>query len=400
MTHAENDAFIEKLTADPKGMTARQQLGLLRRCRHALGEQYCAWTSLGAGAFGKVVQASDMAQHGKLVAIKVVGIRPEYRWYHEMCLAKEALVAQAVRLSLPGQTGVQHAFASHVPNVYCLVMDVMDKNASLWLKQSPSASMLDRKVLLYGIAQQLSVVHALNCVHRDLKLSNVLMSNDDNSVLLGDFGSSSLEGGNGGGTTGNVGTFAYAAPELMVFKRGCKAGDMWSMGMLAFRLMTGHHFCNADTVPCVLKLIVQRLGSPPDSVKHGMEQRIRTCRSRNKAKLLDALDAQEDTTRLEQLLASAGAEQVDVDFISSLLKWDPAERMTITDALGHDFFADVRDLAEPTPVVHEAVRDALRNALEYMKGEQNGTFVRKLYRAQELLAEGAAHAAAYAAPEE
>ena len=94
-------------------------------------------------------------------------------------------------------------------------------------------------------------MHSNLVVHRDLKLENLLLSRDDDlsSVIIVDFGLAKRcrDKTNGqaalphakGVDDSAVGTPVYAAPEVVEQKSYGAAVDMWSLGVIAYILVTG-----------------------------------------------------------------------------------------------------------------------------------------------------------------
>ncbi|WP_027569516.1 serine/threonine-protein kinase [Bradyrhizobium sp. URHA0013] len=108
--------------------------------------------------------------------------------------------------------------------------------------------------LMLRISKGLAASHQAQVAHRDLKPSNILVGSDFSSVKITDFGIATLaeelfeeviakNGDLTRSTSGTVkGALPYMAPE-MIFRKpgdyiGCEA-DIWSLGALIFRLMTG-----------------------------------------------------------------------------------------------------------------------------------------------------------------
>lgn len=101
------------------------------------------------------------------------------------------------------------------------------------------------------ICEGLCAIHSAGIVHRDIKLENVLLDASGHAVLA-DFGISRLLKGNAVDVTavntivaktpdGKVvmGTGSYLAPEIREGGEATAAADLYSLGVLLFRLLTG-----------------------------------------------------------------------------------------------------------------------------------------------------------------
>jgi len=116
------------------------------------------------------------------------------------------------------------------------------------------------------LIQKLFKLHCdLNCIHRDLKPGNIVMSMRNNVLSLDiiDYGMLTFrEKSNNPGVT----TSSYRAPEIFLRSEYDNKADIWSLGTIVFELLTLTQFCDfkasepEDSV--VLACIWKRLGKP------------------------------------------------------------------------------------------------------------------------------------------
>eukprot|EP00927_Polykrikos_kofoidii_P061613 TRINITY_DN56446_c0_g1_i1.p1 TRINITY_DN56446_c0_g1~~TRINITY_DN56446_c0_g1_i1.p1 ORF type:complete len:459 (-),score=77.81 TRINITY_DN56446_c0_g1_i1:75-1451(-) len=82
----------------------------------------------------------------------------------------------------------------------------------------------------------LSYIHSRGVVHRDLKTSNVFLTESWTRILVGDFGISSILASTRF-SKASAGTPAYMAPETVRAERYCTAVDMWAVGIILYELL-------------------------------------------------------------------------------------------------------------------------------------------------------------------
>ncbi|CAG7848317.1 SubName: Full=Uncharacterized protein {ECO:0000313/EMBL:CCA75738.1} [Serendipita indica DSM 11827] len=121
-------------------------------------------------------------------------------------------------------------------------------DASSYLDTHRDIRFDERIQLLLDVCEGLAYLHKLGVIHGDLKLENVLIS-DQNRALLADFGLVRLanwEGEAGMTTTSPYrATPRYTAPELLILDqdpnlRATMSGDVWAVGCLALEFLVDY----------------------------------------------------------------------------------------------------------------------------------------------------------------
>jgi eukaryotic-like serine/threonine-protein kinase len=195
---------------------------------------------VGAGGMGEVYRARD-TRLGRTVAIKTIGAQVAEP------SARRALLREA-----------RHASSLDHPNI-CTIYEVGEAGglpfiAMAFVDGRPldellRAGSLDlRKRLAYGIQVAAAVghAHARGIVHRDLKSSNVVVTENGQAVVL-DFGLARRFAAAGGasfdatvtGLHALAGTLTHMAPEVLLGRPADARGDVWALGVLLHELATG-----------------------------------------------------------------------------------------------------------------------------------------------------------------
>ena len=131
--------------------------------------------------------------------------------------------------------------------LFTIVMELCDKNLSKLLTEKINNTKNAFSVNeIYDIMRQLNTTFKImkenKIIHRDLKLENVLIKyNNDNSgnytVKLADYGCSKrLNSLSRNYCLSNAGTLIYMAPEILNQKQYNYKCDLWSLGIIIYRL--------------------------------------------------------------------------------------------------------------------------------------------------------------------
>lgn len=125
-------------------------------------------------------------------------------------------------------------------NIYFLAMEyVPGKNLFYYLNQE-KPKLVNVLEIVRKLADALDYAHTQMILHRDLKLNNVIMKDDNEPVLI-DFGLAKVIGGKSDNLTKTgeiIGSPAYMAPER-IFGKGLDArSDICSLGIMLYEMLT------------------------------------------------------------------------------------------------------------------------------------------------------------------
>ncbi|KAG8659832.1 hypothetical protein MANES_02G083100v8 [Manihot esculenta] len=88
-----------------------------------------------------------------------------------------------------------------------------------------------------GSVRQMAYVHGLSLIHRDLKSDNLLIFRDK-SIKIADFGVARIEVQTEG-MTPEMGTYCWMAPEMIQHRPYTQKVDVYSFGIVLWKLITG-----------------------------------------------------------------------------------------------------------------------------------------------------------------
>lgn len=110
-----------------------------------------------------------------------------------------------------------------------------------WMKAHPKPSVGDVQAIVEQIAAGLRAFHRRDIVHQDLKPENVMIDSSG-LVKIIDFGSSRAASQSEeveASEQGWVGTLDYTAPEYHLGQAGTNKSDLYSLGVIAYEMLTG-----------------------------------------------------------------------------------------------------------------------------------------------------------------
>ncbi|XP_042228698.1 mitogen-activated protein kinase kinase kinase 4-like isoform X2 [Homarus americanus] len=194
---------------------------------------------IGAGRFGKVYTAVNN-NTGELMAMKVLPLQPnDHRSIRR--------VADELRIF----EGISHphlvqCYGVEIHNDEMLMfMEYCEEGTLESLATSTETGLPEELVRKYTrqLLEAVNVLHEQGVVHRDIKGANIFLSDEANTLKLGDFGCAVRLRGHQteiGELAGIVGTHAYMAPEIFQSSEGHgRAADVWSVGCVVIEMATG-----------------------------------------------------------------------------------------------------------------------------------------------------------------
>ncbi|MEU4676453.1 serine/threonine-protein kinase [Micromonospora sp. NPDC023737] len=217
-----------------------------------LGGRYRLIEQLGAGGMSVVWRGYDEVL-GRQVAVKVLASRlaSDRAFRHRIRIEAQA----AARLCHPNITNVyDYGEAEHdgVTTPY-VVMELIDGHSlSSRLGRERQLPWRDAVTIAAEVASALATAHVRGVVHRDVTPGNVMLT--ATGVKVVDFGISALVGESEKGTDGALlGTPAYLAPERLDNGQVSPATDVYAVGLLLYRMLTGRLPWQASTTTGMLR---------------------------------------------------------------------------------------------------------------------------------------------------
>ncbi|PYQ43345.1 MAG: hypothetical protein DMF77_10125 [Acidobacteria bacterium] len=231
--------------------------------------RYQVLEELGSGAMGVVYLCVD-PRLARPVAVKVIResehMTPAEK---EQFLARFRNEAEAAgRLNHPGIVQIYDIGPSY------LVMEYLDGKAlSAVMKAGQVYTVQEICSIILQVSDAIDYAHKHGIVHRDIKPANIMMM-DDGGVKVMDFGVARLESSTLTVAGTVVGSVRYMAPEQMMGERVDARADVFSLGAVAYEMLTGRAPFPGKTITEVVGQVVHGAYVPPRQVDERLPEEL------------------------------------------------------------------------------------------------------------------------------
>lgn len=321
LTNSENDGLTLRSITSGKSWTIPESLRM-GKCRSVTCFEKL--NRIGEGTYGIVYRARNI-ETGEIVALKKMRMEQEKEGFPLSGLREISLL-----LSLRHRNIVQLeeiVVGNHLDSIFLLMEYCEQDLASLLDNMQKPFAESQVKCIMLQVFRGLKYLHQKYIVHRDLKVSNLLMT-DTGCVKIADFGLAKKYGVPLQVMTSKVVTLWYRAPELLFgSKIHTTAVDMWAAGCILGELLIHKPLLPGRSEIHQIELIIDMLGTPTEQIWPGFSK----------------LPALENFTLKRQpynnikhtltWLSDSG-----IRLLNHLFMYDPTKRATASECLGSSYF--------------------------------------------------------------
>jgi serine/threonine-protein kinase len=255
----------EKLFCERDGTPLRKSGAASDLVGMVIAERYHITKKLGEGGMGQVYLAEHVKM-GRRCAIKIM--MPGTMSDPEAISRFNREAANASRISHPNVCAI-YDFGETPDGLIYLAMEFIEgKSLTDLLAEAGTLPLARAATMIQQSAEALQMAHELGIVHRDLKPDNIMVSTSrgKDTVKVVDFGIAKAIGGDDGKAqkvtkTGFVvGTPEYMSPEQLAGDAVDGRSDLYSLGLVFYRMLTGASPFPADSQQ---ETMIKRLTDDP-----------------------------------------------------------------------------------------------------------------------------------------
>lgn len=228
--------------------------------------------------------------------------------------------------------------------------------------ENPKATAFLPRIIYESIITQLAVAlrhcHSLGIAHRDIKPQNLLVSTESHVLKICDFGSAKrLVPGEP--NVAYICSRYYRPPELILGATDYTfVLDTWSMGCVMGEMLLGRPLFPGESGVDQLVEIIKILGTP---TKEQLLAMVPTLTEFNFPQV-------RNTTLAKAFRGCRGVEDLAIEFLAEVLRYEPKTRIGLIDALAHPYFDELRTEGLKLPAMDTLVPDYLFNFTKEEEG--------------------------------
>jgi len=214
--------------------------------------KYRLLDKIGEGATAKVYEAIH-PELGRTVAVKMLS--------HELVYNprfRDRFLDEARTVAALGHPNIVQVYDTEQAYGTCfVVMERLEgENLLEYLERHAPLSSSDTYAIIEQVGEALGFAHRQGIVHRDVKPANIAID-EDGTVKLMDFGIAAPTSQLRGGDSTIEGTPRYIAPEAATGQAVDGRADLYSLGVVAFEMVTARPLFHAETLQDLLQAHVQ-----------------------------------------------------------------------------------------------------------------------------------------------
>ncbi len=231
-----------------------------------LRDRYRIIQALGQGGFGATFLATNESLPGKPSCV-IKQLRPNATAPHVMEMARELFAREATTLGRIGNHPQIPSLLDYFEEdaIFYLIQEyVSGLTLQQEIKASGPRSENQVKTFLSEILTILDHVHGNQVIHRDIKPANMIRRNQDQKLVLIDFGAVKNQDAQPNSasdqtalTSYAIGTPGFAPPEQMAM-RPVPASDIYALGVTCIYLLTGKSPKDLDYDPATGEMLWQK----------------------------------------------------------------------------------------------------------------------------------------------
>ncbi|KAL1707211.1 kinase-like domain-containing protein [Schizophyllum commune] len=294
---------------------------------------YLRLEKLGQGVYATIWKGRSRITN-KIVALKDTILDEEYG-FPETAMREASLLKD---LEHPNVIRFYEAIATE--SMLTLVFDFCDSDLKQYMRQHGALPLDVARSFMKQLLEGTAYCRKSNIIHRDIKPENVFLSSDG-VLKLGDFGLSCTIGLPIKKYRNEVVTLWYRAPELLLGSTSYgPAIDVWSCGCILAEMIQGTPLCRGADIQGQLNAISRATEALSRKELENMKK---------EAPELDISASRFPRIFQWTLRRSVNKATPDaIELLEHLLEYNPAKRITATDALKYSYFISAQgpDLGE------------------------------------------------------